>query len=388
MMVGLSLLLPTLLFQAPPEKETVQIVGTKTTFDMVKISEARGLRPFSIGTQEVTWEQINSYRFDRSTGVDAVTRPTAMDPFFGDLGVPPDFLNGKRPAVNVRWHTAAGYCEWLSRKTGRYFRLPTEKEWEFAARAGESGAGPASLDDVAWHKGNAEARTHVGGDRKANAFGLHDMLGNVWEYCLEFDSPPTLTPVLRGGSWSVPASDIKFATRRLIPDEWFESDVNRPRSLWWLASNHAEQGFRVLWVTDAATPAEVRKLSGNFPIRILESADADIKGRGRSSEPFWRVKADVTNGSGRTVDELELRIHFLKPDGSPHLTDKDSPTPGRPTYMPCWPVLASSARPAVAAPLNPGETRVFEVHVPRGCEDDAVPGKLGGSVTNLRFAKE
>src|SRR5262245_34199250 len=180
--------------QQPAEK--VSIPGTSLSFDLVAVPGAPGkLAPFKIGAREVTWAEFNAYfeTKDMATGVDAVTRPTRAISYFGQVGVPAHFLDAKRPLTNVRWHSAVSYCDWLSKKTGGYYRLPTETEWELAA-----GAAPAALDAVAWHKGNSENRTHDVGEKQPNAFGLYDVLGNVWEYCLEFDGGVAFAPVVRG----------------------------------------------------------------------------------------------------------------------------------------------------------------------------------------------
>jgi formylglycine-generating enzyme required for sulfatase activity len=158
-----------LLLQAVPEKESVAIPGVKRPLEMVRLPGGPGMRPFSIGTREVSWYDYNQYYEVKVLKVDGVTAPTAAKAYFGQVGVPPDFTTDPRPVTNIRWHGALGYCEWLSKKTGRYFRLPTEKEWEYAARAGDAGAAPAGLDGVAWHEGNAEKATHDVGGKKPNA---------------------------------------------------------------------------------------------------------------------------------------------------------------------------------------------------------------------------
>jgi formylglycine-generating enzyme required for sulfatase activity len=97
------------------------------------------------------------------------------------------------PVDSVTWSEAKTYCG----STGG--RLPTEAEWEWAARAGTTGATYGNLDNIAWHSGNSVQKTHPGGKKEANAWGLHDMLGNVLEWTSDdYDGKK----VLRGGSWS------------------------------------------------------------------------------------------------------------------------------------------------------------------------------------------
>jgi formylglycine-generating enzyme required for sulfatase activity len=129
---------------------------------------------------------------------------------------------GKQPAINVSWDEARQYVKWLSMLTGQDYRLLSEAEWEYAARAGtttpwSSGDDEAALDDYAWSHKNSDNRTHPVGQKKPNAFGLHDMHGNVWEwvedcYHLNYNGAPAdgkpwtegadcSVRVVRGGSW-------------------------------------------------------------------------------------------------------------------------------------------------------------------------------------------
>jgi formylglycine-generating enzyme required for sulfatase activity len=393
-MITLAALL-ALALQSPPEKETVPVPGTKLSFEMVKIPGGPGVRPFSMATREVTWAEYNVYFAEgnevrKKADLDGVTRPTMAKAYFGQVQVPPDFLTDPRPVTNVRWHGANGYCQWLTKHTGRVFRLPTEKEWELAARAGEKGAAPISLDDVAWHQGNSDKKTHDVGGRKPNAFGLHDVLGNVWEYCLEVDRTTGFDPVLRGGSWKTPAAEVGFASRRTVPAEWFTADCVTPRSVWWLGSNQAEQGFRVVCVSGFADARELEKASASIGLKILGSEDFEAT-IGKERDFLCRVKVEVKNDTGKTIEELEIRTYYLTPQGKPHLTDKDVPKPGRATFTNHWPVLPSSAFDGPhTAPLKTGETRTFSVVLPQSFDTDGEVeyGKFGAMATNLRFAKD
>ena len=136
------------------------------------------------------------------------------------MEVSPDDLKwgrGSLPVINVSWHDAKAYCSWLSKKTGKKIRLPYETEWEYACRAGTTGLYyDDNIDDIAWHNGNSNNQTHPVMKKKPNAFGLYDMLGNVWEWCEDWYDPLIYTKsnrkktkgpkkgscrVVRGGSW-------------------------------------------------------------------------------------------------------------------------------------------------------------------------------------------
>ncbi len=374
-------LLLSLLLQAPPPKETVTIPGTKVSFDLVRLPGDGTLRPFSIGAREVTWAEFSAYSLTKAKGVDAVTRPSQMQSWLGEF-LPREALADRRPAALLRWHSAAGYCDWLSKKTGRYFRLPTEREWEYAARAGEKEARPSSLEDRAWHQGNSGKLNHPGGEKKPNAFGLYDTLGNVWEYCLDFDAAPEFRPVLRGGSYRSAAEDLGWSSRRTVPPEWFQDDPVRPRSTWWLVCDWPEQGFRVVCDPGDADPEE-RGAAAKIDVTILAGEEVRLK-TGEATDFFVRLKARVKNGGGRGLDELQLRVFYRGADGTPHLTDGNTSNPSRATFTFCWPVLASGAQPA---PLKAGETRDFDVFVPQSFEPE-LKDSFGAAVMNLRFSKE
>jgi hypothetical protein len=385
-----ALLLSLCLLQEPPPRETIQIPGSKVSFDLVALPGDGKLRPFAIGVREVSWAELRPYSETKATDVDAVTRPSDALSYFGEV-IPQESREPKMPCTNARWHTAVMYCEWLSRKTGRYFRLPTESEWEYAARAGDAGAAPAKPDDVAWYSGNAKKITHQGGGKKPNAFGLYDMLGNLWEYTLEHDQPPVYGPVLRGGCYATPGEELTYASRRLISQNWFQDDCVRPRSVWWLGSERNQQGFRVVCVQGAEDRKERDAYAAKIQIKILSSEeDQEVKVEKATPDLFCKVKGEVRNGGDRTLDELEIAIYYLTPDGKPHWKDNESTKPNRASFGKCWPVLPNGVRAgADAAPMKPGETRPFALYVPSSfAPDTEVARSFGGTATNLRFAKE
>jgi formylglycine-generating enzyme required for sulfatase activity len=156
------------------------------------------------------------------------------------------------PVVCISWHDAVNFTKWFSQKANRNCRLPTEAEWEYAARSGgkiEMYAGSNSAAEVAWHSGNSGGKTHAVGQKNANGFGLYDMSGNVWQWTQDWyaetyyrTSPrnnpqgPTngLNRVYRGGSWFYDLQGIRTSYR----------DFFVP------AHRSSQLGFRIVCVSD------------------------------------------------------------------------------------------------------------------------------------------
>ena len=122
------------------------------------------------------------------------------------------------PVVCVSWNDAKEYCEWLSKKTGQNYRLPTEAEWEYACRAGTTtkwsfGDNEKELKKYAWYNENSDGTIHEVGKKLSNPWGLYDIHGNVWEWCEDWYDSDKDTKVLRGGSWSSGAVGSRSAVR-------------------------------------------------------------------------------------------------------------------------------------------------------------------------------
>jgi formylglycine-generating enzyme required for sulfatase activity len=208
---------------------------------------------------------------------DAVTRPSK--PY-----VEMSFGMGKDgfPAIAMTHHAANKYCHWLSAKTGHFYRLPTEAEWEYACRAGSTttwffGNEESKLQDYAWYEMNSDFKYQKSGKKKPNPWGLYDTHGNVTEWCLDQYDPGfyskagsevVLEPwnkaskpyphAVRGGSWDEVAAACRSAARRGSDRAWKQQDPQLPKSVWWL-SDAQWVGFRIIRPLKVPPPAEMVK---------------------------------------------------------------------------------------------------------------------------------
>ncbi|MDR1115938.1 MAG: SUMF1/EgtB/PvdO family nonheme iron enzyme [Tannerella sp.] len=300
---------------------TEQIPGTTVSFNMIAVNggsfrmgsnkketfhkdDEQPVRnvtvsPFFMAEVEVTWDQYwTFYAYTMSEGrtppesvyaknsrpdVDAVTGPTP--PFgFPDQG----WGSGSRPAITMTHYAAETFCQWLSLKTGKKYRLPTEAEWEYAARGGTEtpyffNGKPKDYSDKGFMRKFTDAKTEIISDYiiysknsnnrsqepdkvKSNPFGLKNMLGNVMEYCAdkyaadaygktgENVTDPIVTEgeewVVRGGLYNSDASDLRCAARsQTHHDEWIKTDPQQPKSIWWY-SDIRGIGFRIVCEPD------------------------------------------------------------------------------------------------------------------------------------------
>jgi formylglycine-generating enzyme required for sulfatase activity len=247
------------------------------------------IEPFWMGKTEVTWNEFELFMYPNEEKklreakkldpalnaiTDATARPT--QPY-----VEMSFGMGKDgfPAISMTQHAANKYCEFLSAKTGHFYRLPTEAEWEYAARAGTATAYPwgddaAQIGDYAWYGKNADFKYQKVGKKKPNAWGLYDMIGNVWEWTIDqydakfYANSPAVEPwnkatkpyphTARGGSWDdEDVARLRVSARKASSPDWKIQDPQLPKSIWY----HTDAqwlGFRVVRPLKVPAAAEMQ----------------------------------------------------------------------------------------------------------------------------------
>lgn len=279
------------------DKYTESIANTDVSYNMVPIpagefllgspeSEANrdpdegpqvkvNIESFWMMESELTWDifelfidmeksALVGYRSDQSkTIADGVTRPSTpyLDPSFG---------MGKRnyPAISMTQFAALNFCKWLSEVTGKFYRLPTEAEWEYACKAGTTtaysfGNNIEDLDEYGWYWDNSDDTYHEIAQKKPNPWGLYDMHGNVAEWTLDqyqedfyttledaavnpWRIPNSLHPrTVKGGSWDDDPEALRSSNRLMSSRDWQKRDPQIPKSFWW-NTDAPFLGFRVV----------------------------------------------------------------------------------------------------------------------------------------------
>ena len=259
------------------------------------------IKPFWMGKFEVTWDEYEPFMLtsegrnkdgSRKTWSpndkpeDLISQPTP--PY-----QPMDFGMGRNgyPAICMTQHAANKYCQWLSAQTGHFYRLPTEAEWEYAARAGTKtayffGDDAGQLGEYAWFFDNAENFQYSQvGKKKANPWGLHDIYGNVCEWTLDQyakdrfttwaakavngvlvnDWNRSTTPyphVARGGHYDDDPDALRSAARRASDPSWKQQDPQLPKSIWYL-TDATWLGFRIVRPLEIPTVEEMHAAWNN-----------------------------------------------------------------------------------------------------------------------------
>ena len=266
---------------------TASIIGTDVTFDLVPIKGGEfkmgspenekcrnpdegpqkevTVEPFWMGKQEVTWNEFQLFMYPEEEKKSRASKnlPTEVNALTDSVSHPTQpyvemsFGMGTDgfPAISMTQHAANKYCQWLSAKTGHFYRLPTEAEWEYAARAGTTtafywGDDGSQVGQYEWFGKNADFKYQKVGKKKPNPWGLYDILGNVAEWTLDqydagfYAKMPTANPwnkanapyphSVRGGSWDdeEPAK-LRAAVRRASGPNWKRQDPQLPKSIWY-----------------------------------------------------------------------------------------------------------------------------------------------------------
>jgi len=251
------------------------------------------ISPFWMEKSEITWNEYELFMYpDEEHRMRATSKSDGAGDRLADVVTHPSkpyvemsFGMGKDgyPAIAMTQNGANKYCQWLSAKTGHFYRLPTEAEWEYAARAGTTtayyfGDDPAQLGQYGWFDQNSDFKYQKVGRKLPNPWGLYDMCGNVEQWCLDQYDPgfyavcaakgevtdpwnKATKPYphsVRGGSWDDDATMSRSAARRGSDRSWKMQDPQLPKSVWFL-SDAQFVGFRIVRPLKIPTAAEMQK---------------------------------------------------------------------------------------------------------------------------------
>jgi formylglycine-generating enzyme required for sulfatase activity len=244
------------------ETRKITVPGTTATYEFIKIpggtvtvdGKPVEVKPIWVGKTEVPWDcfEIWAMALDlplnqrKLATKDGGSRPTApygaADRGYGHEGY---------PALGMNYEGTLDYCKWLEERLKVKFRLPTEAEFIYAAQAGTGkDPTPAELDKIAWFKSNSDSKTHPIGEKAPNAFGLHDMYGNVAEWVMKPD-PASDEKFIKGGSFKDTAKNVNSKSRNIWNADWQARDAQDPKSKWWM-SDADFAGFRLVADQDPA----------------------------------------------------------------------------------------------------------------------------------------
>jgi formylglycine-generating enzyme required for sulfatase activity len=247
------------------------------------------IAPFWMGQCEITWNEYELFMYPDEERRTRATVPTdAAGDKLADAVTHPSkpyvemsFGMGKDnfPAISMTQHAANKYCQWLSAKTGQFYRLPTEAEWEYACRANTTttyffGDDAAKLPEYGWFEQNSDFKYQKVGKKKPNPWGLYDICGNVVEWVIDQYDPDfykqgdAVEPwnkatkpyphAVRGGSWDDEATMCRSAARRGSDRSWKMQDPQLPKSVWYF-SDAQWVGFRIVRPLKVPPPEVMQK---------------------------------------------------------------------------------------------------------------------------------
>ena len=305
----LLVFLPVFPQEKAVEDYTQKIPGSELTVEMVAIPDGQFLMGssqdenarsadegpvrlveisgFWMSKHEITWELYDLYLQRSVDKVDAKEKGSEVqveiDAVSGATIPYTDMSLGMGtgsgfPVVNITQLAASRFCKWLSAKTGHFYRLPTEAEWEYAARAGTTisyffGESSEDLDDYAWYSENSGGNYHKVGEKKPNPWGLYDIYGNVAEWTLDKYTPEGYERwknnrrdtvelsteeniySVRGGSFYDKPGSLRSAARMRSSKNWKTRDPQFPKSIWW-NTDAAFVGFRIVRPFHPPAPEE------------------------------------------------------------------------------------------------------------------------------------
>lgn len=265
---------------ATPFKQEIPVAAYQIEMSPIPGSKDGKIKPFYISRHEITWDAFDVFVFNLDVeqaslseiDADIVTRPSK--PY-----IPPDrgFGHEGFAAISVHYKNVQEFCDWLSFRTGRLYRLPTEDEWEHAARAGGDpkskygSIAPEALGDHAWYAANSSEAPKPVGTKRPNAWGLYDMFGNVQEWVVGRDGKPTT----KGGAFDDPSEELAITNSAVQEKSWNSTDPQVPKSKWWM-SDAPFQGFRIVCEMKDGAPAkyEAPKPSPSSPAPAAPAAPA------------------------------------------------------------------------------------------------------------------
>ena len=241
------------------------------------------LSPFWISSYEITWDLYELFlnKIDQKRVENRGPINLDIDGISGATVPYVNYNQPGHPVINITQYGASQFCKWLTAKTGDYYRLPTEAEWEYACRSSTEttysfGNSGRKINQFGWYKKNSGGKLQKIGLKSPNGFGLYDMHGNAAEWVLDSYDPgayikrkmvvynpiirmKSLYPrVVRGGSYKDSLSKIRSSSRGFSSQRWKQRDPQIPKSLWW-HTNAKHVGFRIVRTIDVPSRDKLYK---------------------------------------------------------------------------------------------------------------------------------